>query len=164
LGIAAWVAVLKSGVDPVVVGLVMGLLAYPAARADLERANDLFRRATITGVGTIAGIGFAVSILIATLAFTGTRLQEAKLGVLTTVLAAPAVTWLVFRAAALLPARLQVHALLGTSEVITDLGAPVDPERDRIRGPAPGAWSPSSSTATSNAPTAARPNPSSGSC
>ena len=44
-GIAAWVAVLKSGVDPVVVGLVMGLLtfAYPAARADLERASDLFR-------------------------------------------------------------------------------------------------------------------------
>jgi protein-disulfide isomerase len=92
--------------------------------------------ATVTGVGTIAGIGFAVSILIATLAFTGTQLQEAKLGVLTTVVAAPAVTWLVFRAAALLPARLQVRALLGTSEVIIDLGAPVDPERDRIRGPA----------------------------
>ena len=45
LGIAAWVAVLKSGIDPVVVGLVMGLLtfAYPAARTDLERASDLFR-------------------------------------------------------------------------------------------------------------------------
>ena len=44
-GIAAWVAVLKSGVDPVVVGLVMGLLtfAYPAARTDLERASDLYR-------------------------------------------------------------------------------------------------------------------------
>ena len=42
LGIAAWVAVLKSGVDPVVVGLVLGLLtyAYPAARTDLERASD----------------------------------------------------------------------------------------------------------------------------
>ena len=35
----------KSGVDPVVVGLAMGLLTYasPAARADLERATDLFR-------------------------------------------------------------------------------------------------------------------------
>jgi Na+/H+ antiporter NhaA len=45
VGIAAWVAVLKSGVDPVVVGLVLGLLtfAYPAARTDLERASDLFR-------------------------------------------------------------------------------------------------------------------------
>ena len=36
----------------------------------------------------------------------------------------------------MLPARLQVRALLGTAEVITDLGAPVDPGRDRIRGPA----------------------------
>jgi Na+/H+ antiporter NhaA len=240
LGIAAWVAVLKSGVDPVVVGLVMGLLtfAYPAARTDLERASDLFRSfreqptpdlaqsaraglvlalspnerlqqlyhpwtsyvivplfalanagialdgtflarayaspvtlgiligyvagkplgitggswlltrlsrgrlrppvgwAAVAGIGTIAGIGFAVSILIATLAFTGTALQEAKLGVLSTVIAAPAATWLVFRATALLPAGLQIRALLGTSEVITDLGAPVDPGRDHIRGPA----------------------------
>jgi Na+/H+ antiporter NhaA len=239
-GIAAWVAVLKSGVDPVVVGLILGLLtfAYPAARTDLEHASDLFRSfreqptpelaqsaraglatalspnerlqqlyhpwtsyvivplfalanagitingaflarayaspvtlgiligyvagkplgitgaawlltrlsrgrlrppvgwAAVAGVGTIAGIGFAVSILIATLAFTGPQLQEAKLGVLTTVVAAPAVTWLVFRATALLPARLQIRALLGTAEVITDLGAPVDPGRDRIRGPA----------------------------
>ena len=39
-------------------------------------------------------------------------------------------------AASLLPARLQVRALLGRAEVITDLGAPVDPARDRIRGPA----------------------------
>ena len=38
-------AFFKSGVDPVVVGLIMGLLtyAYPAARSDLERASDLFR-------------------------------------------------------------------------------------------------------------------------
>jgi len=45
LGLIAWVAFLKSGVDPVVVGLTIGLLtiAYPAARADLERATDLFR-------------------------------------------------------------------------------------------------------------------------
>ena len=45
LGTAAWVAVFKSGIDPIVVGLVMGLLtyAYPAARVDLERASDLFR-------------------------------------------------------------------------------------------------------------------------
>ncbi len=44
MGVATWVALLKSGVDPVVVGLAMGLLtyAYPAARSDLERASDLF--------------------------------------------------------------------------------------------------------------------------
>ncbi len=45
LGIAAWVAVLESGVDPVIVGLAMGLLtsAYPAPRAGLEQATQLFR-------------------------------------------------------------------------------------------------------------------------
>jgi Na+/H+ antiporter NhaA len=45
LGLATWVAMFKSGVDPVVVGLVLGLMtfAYPAARTDLERASDLFR-------------------------------------------------------------------------------------------------------------------------
>jgi Na+/H+ antiporter NhaA len=46
IGIAAWLAVRKSGVDPIVVGLVFGLLgyAYPATRADLEHATELFRR------------------------------------------------------------------------------------------------------------------------
>jgi Na+/H+ antiporter NhaA len=45
LGVAIWVAMVKSGVDPLVVGLVMGLLtyAYPAARVDLERASAEFR-------------------------------------------------------------------------------------------------------------------------
>jgi Na+/H+ antiporter NhaA len=44
-GVAAWIAVLESGVDPVIVGLAMGLAtsAYPAPRADLEHATDLFR-------------------------------------------------------------------------------------------------------------------------
>ncbi|HEY2286861.1 MAG TPA: Na+/H+ antiporter NhaA [Streptosporangiaceae bacterium] len=241
LGIAAWVAFLKSGVDPVVTGLVMGLVTYAStpARTDLERASDLFRSfreqptpelarsagvglarslspnerlqllyhpwtsyvivplfalanagivlsgsflatayaspvtlgllvgylagkpagiagaswlltkvsrgrlrppvgwAAVAGVGSIAGIGFAVSILIATLAFAGhpLELQEAKLGVLSTVIAAPLVTWLVFRATALLPARSQVRALLGTTQAIIDLAVPVDPDRDHLRGP-----------------------------
>ena len=45
LGVAAWVAFFESGVDPVVVGLAMGLLAiaYPAARSDLEQASESFR-------------------------------------------------------------------------------------------------------------------------
>jgi Na+/H+ antiporter NhaA len=45
LGMAIWVALLESGVEPVVVGLVMGLLtyAYTAARVDLERAAERFR-------------------------------------------------------------------------------------------------------------------------
>jgi Na+/H+ antiporter NhaA len=45
LGVALWIAMFDSGVDPVVVGLLLGLLtyAYPAARADLERATQEFR-------------------------------------------------------------------------------------------------------------------------
>jgi Na+/H+ antiporter NhaA len=45
LGLVAWVALLKSGVDPVIVGVILGLaaIAYPATRADLEHATDLFR-------------------------------------------------------------------------------------------------------------------------
>src|SRR5438093_7297447 len=46
LAISIWVALFKSGIDPVVIGLAMGLLTYaaPAERGDLERATDLFRQ------------------------------------------------------------------------------------------------------------------------
>ena len=45
LGLATWVAFWQSGVDPIVAGLIIGLLtcAYPAARQDLEQATDTFR-------------------------------------------------------------------------------------------------------------------------
>ncbi|MGC4768955.1 Na+/H+ antiporter NhaA [Micromonospora sp. DT44] len=45
LGVAAWLAVSESGVDPVVVGLLMGLLtyAYDPGRKDLQWASDQFR-------------------------------------------------------------------------------------------------------------------------
>ncbi|HWE08378.1 MAG TPA: Na+/H+ antiporter NhaA [Solirubrobacteraceae bacterium] len=239
LGLVAWVAFLKSGVDPIVVGLVMGLLtiAYPAARADLERATDLFRVfreqptselaqsaragvrsaispnerwqqmfhpftsyvvvplfalvnagfaingpflaraygspvtlgivlgyllgkpigitgaaalltrasrgritlpvgwASVLGGGAIAGIGFTVSLLIATLAFHGQVLAEAKLGVLTTLVLAPVASALVLRVTERLPKRLKLRALVGGGETIVDLAVPVDPERDHIRGP-----------------------------
>ncbi len=239
LGVTAWVALLKAGVDPVVVGLAMGLLtiAYPAARADLERATDLFRVfreqptseyarsarvglrtaispneryqqlyhpltsyaivplfalansgivigggflgraystpltlgiiiaylvgkpvgisvgaavvtrmsrgrirppvgwASVFGGGAIAGIGFTVSLLIATLAFTGQQLADAKVGVLSTVVGAPIVSWLLLRVTRSLPLDLRLRALVGSSEVIVDLADPVDPERDHIRGP-----------------------------
>jgi Na+/H+ antiporter NhaA len=239
LGAAIWVALLKSGVEPVVVGLAMGLLvyAYPAARSELERATERFRLfreqptselarsvgeslrfavppnerlqqlyhpwtsyvivplfalanagividgdflaraftspitlgillgyvvgkpvgilgcswlltrlsrgrlrppvgwAAVAGGGTIAGIGFTVALLIATLAFEGRQLEEAKLGILSAALGAALVTWLLFRATALLPARPRIRALLGTAEPLVDLYIDVDPERDHIRGP-----------------------------
>src|SRR5436189_3652732 len=45
LGVATWVALHSSGIDPIIVGLAMGLVtyAYPASREDLERASSVFR-------------------------------------------------------------------------------------------------------------------------
>ena len=240
LAAAAWVALYESGVDPLVIGLAMGLLtfAYPAGRGELERATDLFRRfreqptpeldrsarvglaaavspnerlqtlfhpwtsyvivplfalanagiavdggllsraftsritlgivlgyvvgkpvgiavtaalatklsrgrlrlpigwAALLGGGTIAGIGFTVALLIASLAFHGAQLEEAKVGILTAALTASLLTCLLFRATALLPRRLRIPALVGRAEPIVDLAMDVDPERDHIRGPA----------------------------
>jgi Na+/H+ antiporter NhaA len=239
LGAATWVALLESGVEPIVVGLAMGLLiyAYSAARSDLESATERFREfreqptpelarsasrglrsalspnerlqqlyhpwtsyvivplfalanagiaidggflrrslsspitlgilfgyvigkpagilgtswlvtrvsrgrlrppvgwAAVAGGGTIAGIGFTVSLLVATLAFSGPELEEAKLGILSAALCAALVTWLLFRVTALLPKRLRIRALFGVADPLVDLAVEVDPERDHIRGP-----------------------------
>jgi Na+/H+ antiporter NhaA len=243
IGLAAWVAFWQSGVDPIVAGLVIGLLtcAYPAAREDLQQATDAFRlfreqptarlaaearevarraispnerlqeryhvwtsyvivplfalanadikisgsflaqaytspatlgimigyivgkpvgtagtawlvskvtkrRLTppvgwgaVVGVGTVAGIGFTVSLLIVSLAFSGTELAEAKLGILSGAICATLLTWLVFRGLNRLSPRTRLRALLGTAATVTDLAVPVDPERDHIRGPKKGA-------------------------
>jgi Na+/H+ antiporter NhaA len=44
-GAGVWVALLESGIDPVIAGLAVGLVtsAYPPARADLERVTELTR-------------------------------------------------------------------------------------------------------------------------
>jgi len=239
LGSCVWLLTFLSGIDPVVVGLSMGLLtyAYPAARSDLERATESFRLfreqptgdlarqaraqvqralspnerlsqlwhpwtsyvivplfalanagiplnisflgnafqsrvtigiavayvvgkpigvsagarlvtiasrgrlrapvgwASVLGTGTSAGIGFTVSLLIASLAFHGTTLQYAKVGVLTAAVTSSVLAFLVFRSVQLLPPRRRAAALLGTSTAIIDLADPVDPDRDHIRGP-----------------------------
>jgi Na+/H+ antiporter NhaA len=239
LGLGAWAALLESGVEPLVIGLAMGVLALasPVQRPSLERATERFREfreqptaglarsaaaelraatsanerlqqlyhpwtsyvivplfalanagiainggflsraftspitlgilfgyvlgkpigifgatwlvsrltggrvrppvgwAAVAGAGTIAGIGFTVSLLIATLAFHGPELDEAKVGILSAALGASVLTWLLFRATALLPGRTRVRVLLGDSQPLTDLYRDVDPERDHIRGP-----------------------------
>jgi Na+/H+ antiporter NhaA len=240
LGVAAWVALQASGVEPVVLGLAVGLLtsAYAPARADLERATDLFRLfreqptpelaesarvglaqslspnerlqrayhpwtsyvivplfalanagveisreflvraatspitlgivagyvlgkpigivgtawlvsrltrgrlripvgwAALAGTGAIAGIGFTVSLLIANLAFSGPELQEAKLGILSAAMLASLFAWMIFGLTARLSPARRTRALLGTAETLIDLAAPVEDERDHIRGPA----------------------------
>ena len=240
LAAAAWVALQTSGVEPVVLGLAVGLLtsAYAPARGDLERATDLFRLfreqptpelaesarvglaqalspnerlqrayhpwtsyvivplfalanagieissefliraatspitlgivsgyvlgkpigivgttwlvsrltrgrlripvgwAALAGTGAIAGIGFTVSLLIASLAFSGRELQEAKLGILSAALLASLLAWMIFGLTARLPPAQRTRALLGTAETLVDLAVPVEDDRDHIRGPA----------------------------
>ncbi|KDN75588.1 sodium:proton antiporter [Streptomyces olindensis] len=239
LGIVAWVALLESGVDPVVIGLAMGLITYarPASRVALEHASGLFRQfreqptselerhvragmasaispnerlqrlyhpwtsyvivplfalantgieitgdqlaraftssvtlgiliayvvgkplgivagsalttlasrgrirlpvgwGAATAGGTLSGVGFTVSLLIATLAFDGPRLDEAKIGILSTLILSLLTSGLVTAVIGLLPTSARRRALLGKAETITDLAVPVDPDRDHVRGP-----------------------------
>jgi Na+/H+ antiporter NhaA len=92
--------------------------------------------AAVAGSGTIAGIGFTVSFLIATLAFDGPLLAEAKLGVLSAAVVSSLVTWLVFRFTDLLSPERKAMALLGDAQQLLDLAEPVDEARDHVRGPA----------------------------
>ena len=239
VGVALWVALLESGVDPVIAGLAIGLAtsAYPPSREDLERATALTRsfreqptaglarsaqrgvlsaispnerlqhalhpwtsyvfvplfalanagvhigggllgdaiaspitlgilvayvagkplgifgatwlaarpvlrgprpalsRPLIAGAGMVAGVGFTVSLLISTLAFSGRRLEEAKLGVLAAAVVAPLLAWCVFALVRRLPARVRARQIAGTAGEILDLADDVDPARDHIRGP-----------------------------
>ena len=89
----------------------------------------------VLGSGTIAGVGFTVSLLIANLAFTGEQLDEAKLGVLLAALGAAGLSLIVYRLTAALPDAMRARALLGDARQLTDLATPVDPARDHIRGP-----------------------------
>ena len=131
--------------SPITLGILLGYVlgkpvgtvgaAWLLARVSRGRIRPPIGWAAVIGVGAIAGIGFIVSLLIASLAFHGAELAEAKVGILSAAACASALTWLVFRLTALLPKRLRLRALLGTADTITDLAVPVDSKRDHARGP-----------------------------
>lgn len=120
-----------------VIGKPVGILggAWLVTRLSRKRLQPPVGWVAVAGGGTIAGMGFTVALLVASLAFEGTELEEAKLGILGAALGAAVLTWLLFRATALLPRRTRIRALLGTSAPIVDLYIDVDPERDHVRGP-----------------------------
>jgi protein-disulfide isomerase len=120
-----------------VVGKPLGILgsSWLLTRLSRRRLQPPVGWVAVAGGGTIAGIGFTIALLVATLAFDGRQLEEAKLGILSAAAGAALVTWLLFRATALLPRRLHIRALLGTAEPLTDLYIDVNSERDHIRGP-----------------------------
>jgi len=237
-GVALWVALFESGIDPVVAGIAVGLVtsAYPPARDDLERVTELtrsfreqptpelarnakrsvasaisaneriqyalhpwtsyaivpvfalanagvhidggllgdavrspitlgivfgyvvgkplgilgaawlasrpwlfaLRRAlswpVIAGGGAVAGLGFTVSVLIASLALDGRQLEEAKLGVLAAAILSTLVAWTGFRLIRRMPAEVRARQIAGTYDDLLDLSEDVDPERDHVRG------------------------------
>jgi Na+/H+ antiporter NhaA len=131
--------------SPVTLGILLGYLAgkplgtagtaWLVARVTRGRVRPPVGWGAVLGVGAVAGIGFTVSLLIASLALSGDVLAEAKLGILSAALGATGLTWVIFRALNKLPIVVRLRALLGTAEVITDLAVPVDPSRDHVRGP-----------------------------
>ena len=132
--------------SPITLGIVLGYVvgkplgivgtSWLVARLSRGRLRPPVGWAAVAGGGTIAGIGFTVSLLIAALAFAGDELDEAKLGILAAAALAAALTWLMFRATALLPAPLRDRLLLGSVAPVIDLADPVDPDTDHYRGPA----------------------------
>jgi Na+/H+ antiporter NhaA len=120
-----------------VVGKPVGILgaSYLAAKLGRGRLRPPVGWAAVAGGGTIAGVGFTVALLIASLAFSGPQLDEAKLGVLAAAALSTGVTWLLFQVTVRLPHPLKVRALFGTAEATADLALDVDPERDHVRGP-----------------------------
>ena len=129
--------------SPITLGIVFGyLVGKPAGilLAALLGRQLLGVRPTLSwpviGVlGTVAGVPFTVSILIAGIAFDGQALDEAKLGVLAAAILAALLSWAVTRAIARLPKEVRVRQLRGTADDLVDLSEDVDPERDHIRGP-----------------------------
>jgi Na+/H+ antiporter NhaA len=115
------------------IGIVIGSSAVvKASRGRLRLPVGL---ASVVGGGASAGVGFTVSLLIATLAFHDKQLSDAKIGILSTIVLAPVVTWLCEQGTRLLPAGIRKRAIIGSAPVIVDLAVPVDPERDHVRGP-----------------------------
>jgi Na+/H+ antiporter NhaA len=131
--------------SPVTLGILAGYLvgkplgtagsAWLLAKLSHGRLCPSVGWGAVIGAGMVAGIGFTVSLLIASRALHGLTLAEAKLGILSAALAATLLTWITFQVINRLPVRARLRALLGTGETITDLVVAVDPDRDHIRGP-----------------------------
>jgi Na+/H+ antiporter NhaA len=120
-----------------VVGKPVGVLgaSWIATRPRLRGPRPSVGWPFAAAGGAVAGIGFTVSLLISSLAFSGLHLREAKLGVLASAVLAPAVAATVFAAGRKLPTRVWARQVAGTSSEILDLSDDVDPARDHVRGP-----------------------------
>lgn len=130
---------------PVTLGVLVGYVvgkpvaviasSWVVTRASRGRIRPPVGRAAVAGSGTIAGIGFTVALLIASRAFHGVRLDEAKLGALSAAVLAAVLTAAVLTFASRLPVERRNRALFGDPRLIQDLIPAVDPGYDHVRGP-----------------------------
>ncbi len=120
-----------------VVGKPLGIVgaSWLASRSWLAGLRRALSWPVIVGGGTVAGIGFTVSLLISTLAFDGRELEEAKLGVLAAAVLASLLATGVFAVIRRLPETVRARQISGTADELLDLSDDVDPDRDHIRGP-----------------------------
>ena len=132
-------------VSPITWGILIGYVigkpigvftgSWIASRPRLHGPRSPISEPVLLAAGACAGIGFTVSLLVSSLAFRGIRLDEARLGTLASVVAAPAMAWLVTRLITRLPEAVRARQIGRTAEDILDLAVDVDPEYDHIRGP-----------------------------
>jgi Na+/H+ antiporter NhaA len=133
-------------VSPIALGIIVGYvvgkpvgtigISLLVAKASRGRFRPPVGWGAVAGSGTIAGVGFTVAILVASIAFHGSDLENAKIGILVAAAGSAIVTWLVFQIIGWLPRRIRTQALQGDSARIVDLSSPVDETRDHIRGQA----------------------------
>jgi len=130
--------------SPITLGILIGYVAgkplgilgasWLASRPVLHGARPTLSWPSLAGGGAVAGIGFTVSLLIASLAFRAEPLAQAKLGVLASAILAPLVARGIFSLLKRLPRGVRARQIVGTAEDILDLSDDVDPARDHIRG------------------------------
>ncbi|MEV7990526.1 Na+/H+ antiporter NhaA [Streptomyces sp. NPDC086077] len=140
-----WNGLAQSLTSPITLGILVAfLLGKPLGITLAELLTTWLSRgrlrpqvgwgAVLAG-GSAAGVGFTVSLLIATLALDGDDLMQAKVGILASVPLSLALTWAITSLVHALPEPTRGRALLGTAEGIIDLAVPVDPDQDHVRGP-----------------------------
>jgi Na+/H+ antiporter NhaA len=131
--------------SPITLGIVLGyvvgkpagitIASWLASRPALHGPRSPLSGPILLGAGSVAGIGFTISLLISSIAFSGQNLNEARLGALVTVVLAPAVGWGVLRIVRRIPQAMRARQIAATADDLLDLADDIDPERDHVRGP-----------------------------
>ncbi|MGO4595036.1 Na+/H+ antiporter NhaA [Leifsonia sp. 2TAF2] len=134
----------RSAVSAITIGIVLGYVvgkpisvlgsAWLLSRVTRGRVHPQVGWLSVLGSGTAAGVGFTVSLLIASIALAGPELAEAKIGIFYSVIGSAILTWLVFQCVRFIPANRRTVALNGMPNPTLDLLRPIDQRTDHVRG------------------------------